>query len=75
MCQLCKNTQTHTAYNQETGLPQRVRCECAQLADLQAQYDRLQEAIAATPPADRGGLYWAAGYVATEISYLQAVLQ
>lgn len=75
MCQLCQNTQTHTAYNPETGLPQRVACECAQLARLQAEYDRLQAAIATSNPADCGGLYWASGYIVEEMNYLKAVLQ
>lgn len=37
------------------------------LTDLQAQYDRLQAAIAQTPPEHRGGLHYASGLLVSEI--------
>ncbi|GIK36581.1 MAG: hypothetical protein BroJett011_04140 [Chloroflexota bacterium] len=37
------------------------------LTDLQAQYDRLQAAIAQTPPEHRAGLHYASGLLVSEI--------
>lgn len=37
------------------------------LTDLQAQYDRLQEAIAQTPPEHRAGLHYASGLLMSDI--------
>lgn len=43
------------------------------LKDLQAQYDHLQAAIAATPPADRASLHYASGLLIEDIkSYTAA---